>query len=245
MTTSLARLALMAVTVLQLAAVVVLVGLGSALLAGILPSLLGNESFVVADRDMQPALQVGDLAIVGPIRGDAVTVGDVVIYRTPQDPNFPLTRRILSRETDSASGLLNLQTRGDSNPSAEQVNVAPSAILGRLVYSVPRLGLLVSFANTMRGKIVLLALPGALLVSGWLRSRLRRRRRTGGLSLDDTKRIQALLDSGHRALSAGFPQLAVRAANGVLTLDSSNEAAVFLKVQAIQAREGDREYVAA
>jgi len=246
MTTSmLSRLGLRALAVLQVAAVVLLVGLGAVLLAGVVPGLLGDESFVVSAEDMQPALQVGDLAIVHPIGAAAVAVGDVVVYRTPQDPDTAITRRILSVDPDAKVGLLNLQTRGDADPTAEQINVASGAVLGRVVFSIPRLGLVVQFANQPIGKLLLIGLPGLLLAGDWLRSRVRRRRPTPSLTTGTTARIQSLLDSGQRALSAGFPLLAARAAEGVLALDAHNQAAGLLKALAIQALEVDREHVAA
>src|SRR6266852_1863671 len=141
MTTLLPRLALRALAVLHVSAVIILVGLASALLAGILPALVGDESFVVASRNMQPALQVGDLAIVAPVSADRLGVGDVITYRTPPDLDTAVTRRLISLDSDPATGRLNVQTRGDADPTAEQVTVARTTILGRLVYSVPRLGL--------------------------------------------------------------------------------------------------------
>jgi signal peptidase len=244
MTTLLPRLALRALAVLHVSAVIVLVGLAGALLAGILPALLGDESFVVASRSMQPALQMGDLAIVGPVSADRLAVGDVVTYRTPPDVDTAVTRRIISIEPDAA-GRLNLQTRGDSDPAAEQVTVARSTMLGRLVYSVPRLGLLAGFAGEPAGKILLIGLPGLVLAADYLRSRLRRRRQVVAVAIDNTARIQGLLDGGRRALGAGYPELAARAADGALQLDPHNEAAALLKVGALEAWEVDREYVAA
>src|SRR6266851_4574638 len=129
MTTLLPYLALRALAVLHVSAVIVLVGLARA--------LLGDESFVVASRNMQPALQVGDLAIVGPVSAGRLAPGDVVTYRTPPDLDTAVTRRIISIDPDAATGRLNLQTRGDSDPTAEQVTVPRSTMLGRLVYSVP------------------------------------------------------------------------------------------------------------
>ncbi len=244
MTKLLARLAVRVFAVLQVSAVIALVGLAGALLAAILPMLLGDESFVVVNPEMQPALQLGDLAVVGPVNAAAVEVGDIVTYRTPQDPDIAITRRIASREVD-ATGRLNLGTRGDSDPTTEQITVAQNAVLGRLVYSVPRLGLLAGFANSINGKLVLLGVPGLLLGVDWLRARARRRHTPAARPIDDVTRIQGLLDSGQRALWAGFPQLAARAADGVLVLDPRNEAAALLKVSAIRAREVDREHVAA
>ena len=102
-----------------------------------------------------------------------------------------------------------------------------------------------SFANQTAGKIVLIGLPGLLLAAAWLRARVRRRRSAASIAADNAERMEALLDSGHRALSAGFPQLAARAADGVLGIDPRNESAVLLKARAIAAREVGREHVAA
>ena len=245
MTKLLPRLALRALAVVHVSAVLVVVGLVGALLAGILPALLGDESFVVANRNMQPMLQVGDLAIVGPVGADRLAAGDVVTYRTPPDLDTAVTRRIISLDTDSASGRLSLQTRGDSDPASEQVTVARNAVLGRLIFNIPRLGLLAGFANNPAGKILLIGIPALLLAADSLRSRVRRRRVLVGVSSNGAVRIQALLESGRRALSAGFPQLAARAADGALGLDPYSEAAALLKVQALEAWEVDSGYVAA
>ena len=123
--------------------------------------------------------------------------------------------------------------------------MARTTVLGRLVYSVPRLGLLAGFASDTVGKIVLLGIPGLVLAIDSLYTRMRRRRGAVGVSVDDAARIQGLLDSGRRALGAGYPQLAARAADGVLDLEPHNEAAALLKIRALEAWEVDCEYVAA
>src|SRR5258708_21911265 len=137
---------------------------------------------------MQPALQVGDLAVVGPVSADGLTVGDIVTYRTPGDQNTAITRRIVWSDTATAPGRLNLGTRGDSDPTTEQVTVGQHTVLGRLVYSVPRLGLLAGFANSVLGKMVLLGVPGLLLAVDLLRAVRRRRRRTTAGGIDDVTR---------------------------------------------------------
>jgi len=92
---------------------------------------------------------------------------------------------------------------------------------------------------------MLIGIPALLLAADSLRSRVRRRGVLVGVLSDDAVRIQALLESGRRALSAGFPQLAARAADGALGLDPYSEAAALLKVQALEAWEVDSGYVAA
>ena len=65
------------------------------------------------------------------------------------------------------------------------------------------------------------------------------------LSLDHTQRIDALLEYGRRALQSAHPHLALRAAQGVLSLDASNEAALGLNARALLALEDAREHAAA
>ena len=192
-----------------------------ALLAGIAPSVLGYESFVVPTTAMRPVLQADDLAVVRPVHASTLNVGDILTYRTPEDPDMVIVGRILSIDTDLA-GRLQLQVRGDSDPITHQATVTAGATLGSVAYSVPRAGLLVSLANSLAGKFVLVGLPGFILIIEWLRSRGRKGPRTS-----------ALVQSGWRALRAGYPDLALRAANGALMLDASSRAAIDLRAAAL------------
>jgi signal peptidase I len=228
-------LAARAIAVVQIVAVIVVLGLAGALLGGIVPSLIGDESFVVSAREMQPTLQAGDLAVINPTRADTLAAGDVVTYRTPQDPDSVLTRRVLAVSSDSL-GRLNLQVRGDAEPITEQVTVMPNAVLGRLQYSLPHLGLVVTFVNQTAGKLLLIGLPALLLLAETLRSRLQRRR---------PARTEALVAAGRRALRAGYPELALKAANGVLAIDSYNRAAWLLRLEALKVQEARVEHAAA
>src|SRR5579864_2772139 len=205
----------------QLAALLAVGLLLLALLAGIAPSLLGYESFVVPTALMQPALQANDLAVLRPVRAATVSVGDIITYRAPDDPDWVIVGRILFIDTDSA-GQLQLQVRGDSDPTTHQATVAPTSTLGQVFYSLPRVGLLVSFANGLAGKFVLVGLPGLIRLLDWVRSRARRQPRT-----------TALVEVGWRALRAGYPELALRAANGALAQDASSRAAIDLRAAAL------------
>jgi signal peptidase len=243
-TTPFQRLVWRALTAVQVVGVVVLVGLSALLLAGIVPGVLGYESFEVSSVGMQPAIQIGSLAIIGPVKVEQLSVGDVVVYRKPLAPEAVVMQRLLYVDADQP-GKLNLQTRGDFEPVAEQVTVAPGVTLGRVLYSIPRLGLLVDFVNQVAGKVLLLGVPAVLLGVDYLRNRLRRRRQATSPVLDHTQRIEALLAYGRRALLAAHPQLAMRAAHGVLVLDPRNEAAFGLSAQAQKALEDAREHAAA
>src|SRR5687767_1917434 len=136
------RVARTALTIVRLLTLTLLVGLTVLLLAGTLPSLLGYESFVVPTPMMQPAMYSGDLAVVQPVRADQLQVRDVITYRMPYNPDSVLTRRVLFIDTETPSQL-GLQTRGDAEAAAEQISVPRAMLIGRIAYTIPRLGVLV------------------------------------------------------------------------------------------------------
>jgi signal peptidase I len=239
------RIALQALTWVQLAGVVVLVGLSALLMAGILPTVFGNESLAVSTRGMQPEIQLGSLAVVSPVKVEDLSVGDVIIYRRPEEPEFLVLQRLLSVDNDQPN-MLNLQVRGDSQPVAEQVSVATGIRLGRVVYSIPYLGRLVDFVNQFTGKLLLFGVPGVLLCVDYLLSHLHRRRPPATSNTPDhSQRVESLLEYARRALLAAQPELAIRAARGALLLDPRNEAASGLAAQALKALDHALEHAAA
>jgi signal peptidase len=228
------QLARRSLAVLQIAAAAVLLALVLLLVAGTAPSVLGYESFVVYSGSMEPAIKTGDIAVVGPAKVEDLKVGDIITYRTPIEPDIVITHRIMEISQDE-EGKVSFQTKGDANNVQDQVLVDSKGVLGRVAYSLPRLGYLVDFSKRAEGKLLLIALPGVLLAGDYLRSRLRRRGPADGTSTlapTDAARVQGLLANGRRALEAGYPQLAAQAADGALELDARNEEAWLLKAQA-------------
>src|SRR5919199_3497601 len=182
--------------VIQIAAAIALLGLVLLLVAGTAPSVMGYESFVVYSGSMEPAIHTGDIAVVGPVKATDLRVGDVVTYRTPQDPDVVITHRIMDIGTDE-EGRLTFQTKGDANNVQDQVLVEQKALLGRVAYAIPRLGYLVDMSKRTEGKLLFIALPGILLAADYLRERLRKREKKatagrGGLAPEAAARLQGL-----------------------------------------------------
>jgi signal peptidase I len=183
---------------LQMAAALSLLFLIAVLLAGTLPSIFGYESFVVYSGSMEPAIHVGDLAVVGPARPDQLTVGDVITYRTAEHPEVVVTHRLVNIGLDD-KGRLNFQTKGDANDSVDQVTVDPQALLGRVTYSIPRLGYLVDFSKRPEGKVALIGIPGLLLALDYLLGRGRRK----GAASSSLNEAEQLLGLGRSAINNG------------------------------------------
>jgi signal peptidase len=205
--------------------------------AGVLPTYFGAESFTVYSGSMEPNIHVGALAVVRPAKVSAFHAGDVITYRLPTQPDVVVTHRLIAIE-QGEDGRIRFRTKGDANNVEDLVLVDQGAVLGRVVYSVPYLGYLIEFSKSGRGRLLLVGLPALLLALDFLRDRLTKQRRslTGGLSQPAVaaqgERFATLLARGRQALEAGHPDLALRAADGVLAADPRNEAAWLLKVHA-------------
>jgi signal peptidase I len=227
-------------------------------LCGIAPTFFGYESFTVYSGSMEPAIRVGALAVVQPVPSSRLKPGDVITYRMPFFPDVIVTHRLLAIQ-QTPDGKTQYRTKGDANAAEDLVQVDPNAVLGRVAYSVPYAGYIVEYSKTGVGRLVLIALPAALLALDFLRQRMRRPedvaagsvaagaaggaatarprptvrpapRAVSGLSTE--ARIDALLDRGQAALAAGHADLAGRAADGVLVLDPRSEDAWLLKTGA-------------
>ena len=214
----------------QIAAGVCVLGVFAALLLAVAPTLIGYESFVASNDEMQPTLRAGDLAVVQPMRADHLNGGDMITYRMPDAPDALVTRRVVSMTMDDKSQL-QLQVTAAANTDSEPITVQPKAMLGRVVYAVPKIGAVVTLANSWPGKALLVGLPMLLIGVDRLCSRTRRR-----------KRVPALVSLGRRALKAGHPQLALRAAEGALYLNAHSRAAWILKQQALTALKAHSEH---
>jgi signal peptidase I len=159
----------------QVAASLCLLVLILALLAGTVPSFVGAESFVVLSGSMEPTIGVGDLTVVVPVRPDNFEVGDIITYRTTQSPDVIVTHRLIGKGQDE-QGRMTFETKGDANEVSDQVAIAPGAVLGRVAYSIPKVGYLVEFSRRPEGKVLLIGLPGLLLAVDYLFGMRRRRK---------------------------------------------------------------------
>src|SRR3970040_556763 len=87
-----------AVALMTLVACLGLVGL---LLFVAIPNLWGVNSFVIYSSSMEPTIKVGSLIRAGPVDVDQVQVSDIIVFRTPSDPNTTITHRVVGvREED-------------------------------------------------------------------------------------------------------------------------------------------------
>jgi signal peptidase I len=221
-------------TGLQAVAAACLIGLVAMVLAASVPSLFGNESFVVYSGSMEPTLGVGDLAVVAPVRSEDLRAGDVITYRSPDRLDVVVTHRLAAISAD-AGGHLSFQTKGDANNAVDMVAVNPSAVLGRLSYSIPKLGYVVDFAQRPMGRMVLIAIPALLLALDYLLASSRKR--FSAAMSPAIGATEELLIRGREAMNSGALSTALKLFDEAIARDPRLEEAWLLKAECLRGME--------
>jgi signal peptidase I len=142
----------------------VLGGVGLALVAMVVLRALGYSPLVVRSDSMGDAFPAGSLAVARPVRAAQVDIGDVVLVE--RDRGAPILHRVVSRR--EGGGRLAVETKGDANRSADPVRYVLPDRVPVAAYRVPGLGYLVAFITTPAGWALLVVLPAALLAAGTL-----------------------------------------------------------------------------
>ena len=149
----------------QLLITIVLIAAVSPFVVFAVPEIIGaDQGFVVLSGSMEPAMSPGDAVIVdasGPVR-----VGDAITYSRPGN-SVPTTHRVV--------GVVDGRyvTKGDANGNVDASTVAPEAIIGRVVLTIPLVGHVILWANTPVGYLTLVVGPlvlfGASELLAWAR----------------------------------------------------------------------------
>ena len=122
------------------------------------------EAQVVRSESMEPTLNMGDVVIVGPVKGQ-LKPGDIISYE--RNDELVIHRLI---EVDGRY----LQTKGDAVEDPDPWQVSLADVHGVYMFKVPYLGFLTSFVRTSVGWGVLVIVPAILLLGYFLRDIFKR-----------------------------------------------------------------------
>ena len=164
LTRTLAAITLILVTALALLVAVV-----------VLPGLAGLTPLIVVSGSMEPALHVGDIVVTRRVSPGSLKVDDVVTYRLGASLN---THRIIRIE-ETPQGR-RFEVKGDANATPDGELVPPEQVIARVVYSVPKMGFVVAFANSPAGLTLFIVGPAVVLTLMWYREREMKKARSRG-----------------------------------------------------------------
>ncbi len=116
------------------------------------PTVFGWSWAVVLSGSMEPEISLDDL-IVNKAQ-DAYEVGDVITF---ENGSSLTTHRIVGI---SESGYI---TKGDANNTEDTNPVAQERIVGKVVFSVPKVGLVIGYLKTPLGMLCMVLLGFCLI----------------------------------------------------------------------------------
>ena len=131
------------------------------LLIGLLVPLPGKvELKIVQSGSMEPRLPVGSVVVVVP--SESYNVGDIITFGKDTRKKIPTTHRIVKIERENGS--IRYVTKGDANEEADTGKTSYSAVIGRVVGTIPRLGYVLDFARSRRGFTFMVVIPALFVM---------------------------------------------------------------------------------
>jgi signal peptidase I len=133
----------------------------SVLMVGLMVPLPGHVSFkIVQSGSMVPALPVGSVVTVVPQA--TYRVGDIITFGGDDGKRIPTTHRIESITREG--GATRYVTKGDANEERDNGITAYDKVIGKVVYTVPRLGYMLDFARSRKGFTYTVVIPAGLII---------------------------------------------------------------------------------
>jgi signal peptidase len=90
---------------------------------------------VIYSGSMSPAMEVGDVVIILETSPEEINVGDVIAFS--REESTVIHRVVDITDTESGRAFI---TQGDANKSPDSDPVVSGQILGRVIYTVPKVG---------------------------------------------------------------------------------------------------------
>ena len=107
---------------------------------------LGVEPTVIYSGSMQPELQVGDIAIIDNIDISEIQIGDMI--QIAKEDNIMIIHRVIEKYKDE-KGQLFFKTKGDANEEPDPNSVFYKNVLGKVVFTIPKLGWVRIYLNDL------------------------------------------------------------------------------------------------
>lgn len=104
------------------------------------PTIFGYSAALVVSGSMEPAIKVNDLVVNH--KEEIYRIGDVITFQKGENL---VTHRIVDRTEEG------FVTRGDKNNSNDKKAVSENNIVGKVVFIIPKTGLVIGYLKTPMG----------------------------------------------------------------------------------------------
>jgi signal peptidase len=172
------------VWVASVAAVLVVLAVSA---LALLPRVTGWNAVIVLSGSMEPELKTGGLAFVEPVpepptfvsggvtlravdvvgwRVANLEVGDVIAFRSPNNPARQISHRIIEVIRDGEG--LWFRTKGDNSALPDQRLVPAANVVGTIRYDVPYLGYVADWMRHRDSYYLMVGIPAVLVIAAEL-----------------------------------------------------------------------------
>ena len=127
------------------------------------PLAFDMRPLTVLTGSMRPAIDPGDMVVDEEIRGDQIRVGDIITFQEPRGERT-ITHRV--RNVTINEGQARVTTQGDANDKPEKWEIPVGGSVGRVAYTVPKIGYPVTWSRSRDGRLALISIP-ALILALW------------------------------------------------------------------------------
>lgn len=120
---------------------------------------------VVESGSMIPTLEKGDLIISIGVDPSNLKVGDIILFKSPLNPNIIIVHRII--RIYNYNNTILIETKGDNNPVPDPWRVNGNQVLGKVIFRIPYLGWPSIFSNQISWFLPLVLLAIILMIIFW------------------------------------------------------------------------------
>ena len=130
------------------------------LVVSVLPITGNFKVMVVQSGSMAPKIKMGSVVVIKPV--EEYKIGDVITFGPYSRIKAPITHRI--SDVKIVNGQPVYITKGDANNSPDQREIQKREIIGKVLFDVPYLGYVVSFAKKPIGFTLIIVVPAGLII---------------------------------------------------------------------------------
>lgn len=118
----------------------------------------GLKTFLVQSGSMEPSIRAGDVVVIEKL--DEYFENDVVTF--VDDEGRRVTHRIIAEK--KVGGKKSFSTKGDANRSGDRGEIEEGDILGKVIWTIPKLGYVINWLRTPYGFVGMIVFPAVLII---------------------------------------------------------------------------------
>ena len=134
----------------------------------IAPHFTGWRYGILRTGSMSPTMPAGAAIVVAPAGVSDLQPGDVITFRSAENPDLLVTHRVVALARDE-KGKRAFLTKGDANEEPDLRLVTPDRLVGKVIFDLPAVGKLSQRLHSKAAFFLLIGLPTALIIAFELR----------------------------------------------------------------------------